>query len=83
MTHGQSHATHVDLGDPQLNERIGAGMEAVEDKLRSEPRRGNIAAVAVQFQAAIAVGGVDHNAELSKLVPVSYTHLTLPTILRV
>ena len=32
------------------------------------PRRGNIAAVAVQFQAAIAVGGVDHNAELSKLV---------------
>ena len=40
MTHGQSHATHVDLGDPQLNERIGAGMEAVEDKLRSEIDRG-------------------------------------------
>ena len=40
MTHGQSHATHVDLGDPQLNERIGAGMKAVEDKLRSEIDRG-------------------------------------------
>ena len=40
MTHGHSHATHVDLGDPQLNERIGAGMEAVEEKLRSETDRG-------------------------------------------
>ena len=32
------------------------------------PRRGNIAAVSVQLQAAIAIGGVDRNAELIELV---------------
>ena len=40
MSHGQTHATHVDLGDPQLSERIGAGMAAVEELLHHEIDRG-------------------------------------------
>ena len=40
MSHGQTHATHVDLGDAQLTERINAGMAAVEEKLRTEIDRG-------------------------------------------
>ncbi len=33
MAGGQTHATHVDLGDPQLSERISAGIAAVEELL--------------------------------------------------
>ena len=40
MSHGQTHAKHVDLGDAQLTERINAGMAAVEDLLNTELDRG-------------------------------------------
>ncbi|HCT3317634.1 polyprenyl synthetase family protein [Corynebacterium striatum] len=40
MSHGQTHATHVDLGDPQLSERISAGIAAVEELLHHEIDRG-------------------------------------------
>ena len=51
------------------------GIEAVARQGRAHlgriglrPGRGNIAAVAVQLQSAIAIGGVDRNAELIELV---------------
>ncbi|MDO5032382.1 polyprenyl synthetase family protein [Corynebacterium sp.] len=40
MTHGQTHTTQVDLGDPQLTERINAGMAEVEKLLHAEIDRG-------------------------------------------
>ena len=40
MSHGQTHAKHVKLGDAQLTERINAGMTAVEDLLSAELDRG-------------------------------------------
>lgn len=40
MTNGQTQAAQLDLGDPQLSERITTGMAAVEELLRSEIDRG-------------------------------------------